>query len=131
MRPLRKLARELRPTAHLRPDRPRARGNARCPELRARPDAPIKTKDGPVRVRDYPREPRASPLVGAILPDGDAVHHLRRRGDLLLSMGGAPAPAEVVWPHRDAGLHGNPPGRPRPHLAQGRPGLGVEELVAS
>src|SRR5260370_25539240 len=46
-------------------------------------------------------------------------------------MGSAFAPVEVVWPHRDAGLNGHPPGRPRPHLAQRRPGLGVEELVAS
>src|SRR5258708_20210292 len=46
-------------------------------------------------------------------------------------MGGAPAPAQVVRPHRDARLHGHPARRPRPRLAEGRTGLGVEELLAS
>ncbi|TMB43763.1 MAG: NADH-quinone oxidoreductase subunit B [Chloroflexi bacterium] len=46
-------------------------------------------------------------------------------------MGGAAAPAQVVRADRDAGLHRHPAGRPRPHLAQGRTRLGVEELLDS
>src|SRR5258708_21173574 len=46
-------------------------------------------------------------------------------------MGGAPAPAQVVRTHRDARLHGHPARRPRPRLAQGRTGVGVEELLES
>src|SRR5437879_1355300 len=37
----------------------------------------------------------------------------------------------MVRPHRDAGVHGHPARRPGPYLAQGRSGLGVEELVAA
>src|SRR5205085_1865 len=76
---------------------------------------------GALRVGHHPGHPGGAAPVGSLLPDGDALHHLRRRGGLLLSVGRPPAPAEVVWPDRDAGLHRHPGHRPRPHLAQGRP----------
>ncbi|TMF76176.1 MAG: NADH-quinone oxidoreductase subunit B [Chloroflexi bacterium] len=45
---------------------------------------------------------------------------------------GGPAPAaEVVRSYRDAGLHRHPADRPRPHLEEGRPGLGIEALAES
>src|ERR1700737_1949258 len=37
----------------------------------------------------------------------------------------------MVRPHRDARLHEHLARRPRPRLAQGRTGLGVEELLES
>src|SRR5712692_8681807 len=130
-RPSRKLARDLRPASHLRPHRPRSCGSARHPQLCPRTLATVETQAVSVRVRDHSRGPCPPPPVGALLPDRDAVHHLRRRGDLLLPVRRAPTPAQVVRAHRDGGVHGHPRHRPRPHLAKGRPGLGVEELVAS
>src|SRR5438132_865584 len=72
-----------------------------------------------------------APAFSSLLPHGDAVHHLRRRGRLLLSLGGAAAPAQVVRSHRDAGLHRDPSHRAGPHLEEGRAGLGVEALAES
>src|SRR5258708_15163882 len=74
---------------------------------------------------------RPPPHVGALLPHRDALHHLRRRGRLLLSVGGPAAPAQVVRPDRDGRLHRHPARRPRAHLAQGRPRMGLEELAES
>src|ERR1035437_10877948 len=46
-------------------------------------------------------------------------------------MGCDHAAAEVGRPYRDVRLHGHPGSRLRPHLGQGRPGLGIEELADS
>src|SRR5258706_2236129 len=131
MRPLRKLARELRPTSDLRPHRSRTRGSVGDPELRARTIQALQDQTCSLRVGHHPRHSRPPPHVGALLPHRDALHHLRRRGRLLLSVGGAAAAAQVVRPDRDGRVHWHPARRPRAHLAERRARMGLEDLAES
>src|SRR5438067_8802391 len=130
-RPLGSNARQLRPSSDLRPPRVWADRGIGDPQLRPRPVQAAPQEARALRVGHHSGHPSGAAPVGSLLPDGDALHHLRRRGGLLLSVGRPPAPAEVVWPDRDACLHRHPGHRPRPYLAQGRPGLGIEALAES
>src|SRR5438445_70330 len=112
------LARELRPTFDLRPDRPRLDRRIGDAQLCAWPFQALSAQAGALRVRHHPRHTRRPPAVSPLLPDGDALHHLRRRGRLLLPVGGAAASAQVVRADRDARLHRHPAGRPGPHLEE-------------
>src|ERR1700680_1586875 len=99
-------------------------------ERGTRTEAPFADQGPPVRVRNGAAGERAAALLGELLCDRDAVHHLRRRIDLPVPMGHDRPGAEGPRHRRDGDLHRLPPRRAPVHLAQGSAAVGLnDELI--
>src|SRR5207249_4197050 len=74
-----------------------ALGGAGGPGREARPSPPVRRQDQALRVRRLRAVHHRTPLAGTLRAGGDAVLDLRRRGAVLLSLGGAAARAALEW----------------------------------
>src|SRR3954451_12446725 len=118
-------AQELLPCCRLHPSGGGRWDGVHAPEQRPRPAPAKQGQARAVRVRPALRGPEELPLRHQLLPDRDALHPLRHRGDLPLP-GGHPAQgAGYVRARGDSRLHRVAARRLRVRLAERSPRVEV------